>query len=150
MKIEQAFSFWLDRTARIMKQFSSTKARELDLGITIDQWVLLAMIYQNENISQRELGERTFKDKASVARISDVLEKEGLIERLRNPENRREYRLRCTSQGKAKVAFLLPYVEEARRLGRGGLTDKEVETLISLLQRVYQNYEKAFGSNSSD
>lgn len=147
MKVEQAFSYWLDRTARIMKQFSALKAQELELGITIDQWVLLTMIYQNTDISQRELGERTFKDKASVARISDVLEKQGLIARVRNPENRREYRLRCTEEGKKKVAFLLPYVEEARRIGRAGLSDKEVETLISLLKKVYENYEQAFSQD---
>lgn len=144
MILEKAFSFWLDRTARIMKQFSSKKAQELNLGITIDQWVLLAVVFQYENISQFELGNKTFKDKASVARISNVLEKEGLIERTRKPDNRREYELRCTKKGKERVQFLLPYVERARKIGIENLTAREVETLVTLLRKVYKNYEKAF------
>lgn len=144
MNLESLFSFWLDRTARIMKQFSSSKAQELNLGITIDQWVLLATVYQYENISQFELGNKTFKDKASVARISDVLEKEVLIERVRKPENRREYELRCTEKGKEKVQFLLPYVEKARKIGLKNLTKSDVQTLVTLLKKVYQNYENAF------
>lgn len=143
MKLEQAFSFWLDRTARIMKQFSATKAEELELGITIDQWVLLAMVHQNQNISQRELGKRTFKDKASVARISDILEKQGLITRTRRPENRREYSVSCTKKGNERVEFLLPYVEQARRIGIAGLSDEEIATMISLLKRVHENYDHA-------
>lgn len=150
MKIEQTFSFWIDRTARMMKYFASTKANELNLGITIDQWVVLAMISQFQNISQAELGEKTFKDKASIARISDILEKNGYIIRTRNPDNRREYMLTSTKPGIQKAGELLPYVQEAREIGIKGLTEKELTTLVSILQKIYTNYEKAMNDNSDE
>lgn len=143
MEIQQAFSFWLDRTARLMKYFASSKAKELSLGITIDQWVILALINQTENISQTRLVDKSFKDKASIARISDILEKSGYIERNRNPENRREYRMKCTKLGKLKVEALLPYVQQARNIGIEGFEEEELVLLISFLQRIYQNYENA-------
>ncbi|MCB0666640.1 MAG: MarR family transcriptional regulator [Saprospiraceae bacterium] len=147
MDVEQAFSFWLDRTSRMMKLFASKKAYELKLGITIDQWVILAMIGARENITQSELCERSFKDKASVARISDILEKNKLIKRLRNPQNRREYQIRCTELGKAKIAALLPYVIEARKIGIAGFQEKELQILVSFLKRIYENYNNALHEN---
>jgi len=143
MDIENAFSFWLDRTARIMKHFSSSKAQELKLGITIDQWVLLATIYEHENISQFELGNKTFKDKASIARIADILEKEKLIERIRKADNRREYQLKCTRKGVKKVEYLIPFVGKAREIGIKNLTKNEIKTLITILKKIYRNYEQA-------
>lgn len=147
MEIEQAFSFWLDRTSRMMKLFASKKAHELNLGITIDQWVILAMIDTKEDITQSELCERSFKDKASVARISDILERNKLIRRQRNPQNRREYQIRCTERGKAKIAALQPYVTEARKIGMAGFQEKELQILVSFLKRIYENYHNALLEN---
>ncbi|MCB9266988.1 MAG: MarR family transcriptional regulator [Lewinellaceae bacterium] len=141
--LEQAFSFWLDRTARIMKHYAASRAQALELGITIDQWMLLAMVFESPGISQDGLCERTLKDKASVARLSSILEKEQLITRVRKPDNAREYALHCTTKGKEKVKFLLPYVQKAREVGMEGLRDEEVQQLTVILQQVYRNYEKA-------
>lgn len=149
MKLGHTFSFWLDRTARMMKYFAATRAKGLALNITIDQWVILAMVCQNKGISQAELGERTFKDKASVARIADLLEKRGFLERHRNPANRREYRMHCTKAGEAKVAELLPYVQKARNIGIQGFTEEELTLLISMLQRIYRNYENAMENDQT-
>lgn len=149
MEIQKAFSFWLDRTSRMMKYFASTKANELNLGITIDQWVILLIISQGDNISQTDIVERTFKDKASVARISDILDKKGYIERKRNPENRREYMMKSTKRGILKVEELTPYVMEAREIGMKGFSEEELVSLVSMLQRIHNNYQKALEDDSN-
>jgi len=143
MKLENAFSFWLDRTARMMKYFASTKALELNLDITIDQWVVLARAAELGRATQQELADKTFKDKASIARIAETLEKKGLIERHRNPDNRREYIVKTTLPGKSRVKELLPHIQTARSIGMQGFGDEEINTLIKMLQRIYHNYEKA-------
>lgn len=149
MEIQKAFSFWIDRTSRMMKYFASTKANELDLGITIDQWVILLMVSKGDNISQTDIVERTFKDKASVARISDILDKKGYIERKRNPENRREYMMKATKKGVLKVEQLTPYVLEAREIGMNGFSEEERVSLVSMLQRIHNNYQKALEDDSN-
>lgn len=149
MEIQKAFSFWIDRTSRMMKYFASAKAIELDLGITIDQWVILLMISQGDDISQTEIVQRTFKDKASVARISDILEKKEYIERKRNPENRREYMMKATKKGIMKIEELTPHVLEAREIGMKGFTEEELVSLVSMLQRIHNNYQTALEDDSN-
>ena len=52
-------------------------------------------------LSQQELAERLFLEKSTVSRmVADLLHK-GLVERERDPANRRIYRLRLTDAGRA-------------------------------------------------
>ncbi|HEV7420843.1 MAG TPA: MarR family transcriptional regulator [Mycobacterium sp.] len=52
-------------------------------------------------LSQQELAERLLLEKSTVSRMVADLERKGLVERERNPGNRRTYRLRLTDEGRA-------------------------------------------------
>ena len=51
-------------------------------------------------ISQRELADRLLLEKSTVSRMVADLEDKGLLERERDPNNRRTYRLRLTDKGR--------------------------------------------------
>jgi DNA-binding MarR family transcriptional regulator len=52
-------------------------------------------------LSQRELADRLLLEKSTVSRMVADLERKGLVERERDPDNRRTYRLRLTDDGRA-------------------------------------------------
>jgi DNA-binding MarR family transcriptional regulator len=52
-------------------------------------------------LSQRELADRLLLEKSTVSRMVADLERKGLVERARDPDNRRTYRLRLTDDGRA-------------------------------------------------
>ena len=54
-----------------------------------------------DGLSQQELAERLMLEKSTVSRMVADLERKGLIERERDPANRRVYRLRLTDEGRA-------------------------------------------------
>ena len=49
------------------------------LDISLDQWMILGPVWQLESASQKELGEICLKDKTSITRIIDALEKKNLV-----------------------------------------------------------------------
>jgi DNA-binding MarR family transcriptional regulator len=51
-------------------------------------------------LSQRDLGERLRLEKSSVSRLAAELERKDLLARERDPDNRRQYRLRLTERGR--------------------------------------------------
>ncbi len=51
-------------------------------------------------LSQQALADRLRLEKSSVSRLVAELERQGLVERERDPDNRRVYRLRLTERGR--------------------------------------------------
>jgi DNA-binding MarR family transcriptional regulator len=80
--------------------------------VTPEQWVVLLRLHQCQGQSQSELGERTVKDKTTVTRILDRLERKGLAERRRDPRDRRAQRIFLTPEGEATLTALMPMVQQ--------------------------------------
>jgi DNA-binding MarR family transcriptional regulator len=62
--------------------------------------------------SQRELGEQLGVNRTIMVKVIDAMEAAGLLERRRNPADRRSYALQPTAEGLAKLAALRPAVLE--------------------------------------
>ena len=67
---------------RLQKNF-----RNAGLEITIEQWSILYHLWKEDGLSQQELCTRTFRDKASITRLIDNIEKLGLVERIASKED---------------------------------------------------------------
>jgi DNA-binding MarR family transcriptional regulator len=52
------------------------------LEITIEQWSILYHLWKEDGLSQQELCNRTFRDKPSITRLIDNLEKQHLVKRV--------------------------------------------------------------------
>ncbi|HNF37551.1 MAG TPA: MarR family transcriptional regulator, partial [Chitinophagaceae bacterium] len=62
---------------RLQKKFNAA-----GLNITIEQWSVLYHLWKKEGISQQELCNATYRDKPSIPRLVDNLEKAGLVKRV--------------------------------------------------------------------
>ncbi|WP_161976328.1 MarR family winged helix-turn-helix transcriptional regulator [Mycolicibacterium sp. CH28] len=81
-------------------------------------------------LSQRELADRLRLEKSTVSRMAADLEALGLVERERDPANRRTNRLRLTGEGRAlHVRIAANYVEQFRQWA-AGLSDTEAAALL--------------------
>ena len=69
---------------RLQKYF-----REKELDLTVEQWSILVHLWKYDGVSQQELSNRTFRDKPSITRLVDNLEKLGLVERRASETDRR-------------------------------------------------------------
>jgi DNA-binding MarR family transcriptional regulator len=68
--------------------------------ISMSQAFCLHVLDTGVPLSQRDLGERLHLEKSTVSRLAAELERRGLVERERDPANRRLYRLRITRAGR--------------------------------------------------
>ncbi len=132
--------FLLDQTSKVAKQHSQREFDLLEIGVTVEQWVLLKIIQQAEELSQVELAEQSFRDPASITRSLDLLEKKGLLRREAIEGNRRQYNIKLTHEGNYFILQNMPLVEHLRAVGLQGFSKKEVELLKDLLLRMQKNY----------
>ena len=101
----------LGETSRIMRRYYDRGVAAL--GVTTAQWRVLLRLAREPGLKQVELAERMDVEPITACRIVDRLEEAGLVERLRDPEDRRAWRLELT--GKAAVTPADPVLDQYRR-----------------------------------
>ena len=136
------YSFLLDRTARRVKQYAQSKFKIGDFDVTVDQWLILKNLEENEVLSQTELANLVFKDHPTLTRIIDILCKKGYIERVPHPNDRRSFHLLLTVGGEEKVKELKPQVALIREKAWDNLGQKDFEEFKRILNTIYTNLEQ--------
>ena len=106
------------------------------LGLEPRHFGMLTRLAANEGRSQQAIGELMGLNPTRMVFLVDELEQRGLVERRRNPADRRSYALYLTDQGRAKL-------REAQETSAGhadqvgaSLTDAERTQLTTLLRRL--------------
>ena len=89
-------------TGTLIRGFSTQTFTENDFGITPDQYVILSLLIENDEIMyQRQLAEILFKDRSNISRIIDIMHKNGLVDKVPESHGRKIYKLVVTEKGKA-------------------------------------------------
>jgi DNA-binding MarR family transcriptional regulator len=139
--LDEVIYFLSERMMRRARDYSKLVFAEQGFDISIDQWVILKRISEEEGISQVDLANATYKDPASVTRILDILEKKGWAERQADENSRRAYKIFLTIEGRNLVEKMLPIVQSIREKGLENLTAKEIETTKKVLKKMYSNLD---------
>lgn len=139
LKLDEVYFFLLERTIRQFRRYSQQAFEANDIPLTGDQWVILKRISEQEGVNQREIADLAYKDPASVTRILDMLEKQGLVSRESVENDRRTYALFLTKSGRKLVEKITPIAIEVRRKGLEGLTSKDAKQLQAILNKIYEN-----------
>ncbi|HYG18397.1 MAG TPA: MarR family transcriptional regulator [Ohtaekwangia sp.] len=134
-----AYSFLLDRTARRVKQYAQQRFKEMGFNITVDQWLVMKHLYENEAMKQNELAELIFKDNPTLTRIVDLLCKKGLTERKPHPDDRRSFIVSLTREGIKKVEQLKPKIRDVRFKAWEGLSERDFSQFKRILNTIYKN-----------
>ena len=119
---------------RLQKNFKSA-----GLDITVEQWSVLYHLWKNDAMSQQQLCEATFRDKPSITRLVDNLEKLQLVKRVASREDRRINQIFLTDAGKALEAQTMHIANQTLNEALIGVPASEIETCKQVLQIVYEN-----------
>jgi DNA-binding MarR family transcriptional regulator len=122
---------------RLQKHF-----RQAGLEITIEQWSILYHLWLEDCLSQQELCNRTFRDKPSITRLIDNLEKQKLVKRIASKEDRR-INLVCLSEAAKNLQNLtIDLANQTMAEALIGVNKDEIETVKKVLHQVYDNLNK--------
>jgi DNA-binding MarR family transcriptional regulator len=99
-------------------------------------WGVMAVLDETGPVSQQRLAELLGVNRTIMVGVIDVLEGDGLVERTRNPEDRRSYALELTDVGHATFARISPEILAAERGFTGALSDAQRARLAELLRAL--------------
>jgi MarR family transcriptional regulator for hemolysin len=131
-------------TSRMMRRFYDRRASAL--GVTTAQWRVIAHVGHTPGLKQVELAERLDVEPITACRIVDRLEEAGLVERQRDPDDRRAWRLVLTGKAQPIYRRLGDLAEEMSSEAFAGFSLKEFEDFRAKLARVRDNVSRADGA----
>lgn len=137
--ISSVLLFQIDLTGKAAKQYSQRRLDEEGIDITIDQWVLLKIVEESKELSQKELAQKSRRDPASITRTLDILERKGLIARTNIEGNRRQYRVVLTVGGEAFVRSNMELIQSQRDLSIEGISKEDLECAFRVLKKIQDN-----------
>jgi MarR family transcriptional regulator, transcriptional regulator for hemolysin len=134
------FAFILHDVARLLRTYADHRAAQF--GTTRAQWAVLVRLDRSEGLNQSELAETLDLQPITLTRLLDKLCDNGLIERRPDPEDRRAKRLFLTPAARPLLKQLADLGEETMSGATEGLSQDEIERMVSELVLVKDNLRR--------
>lgn len=142
-KIEMS-GLLIEKTARLFKlSFARLLMLHPEIDITVDQWVIIQLLYKHKTLSQQDIAELAFKDAPTVTRMIDLLENKLYLKRNPDPADRRKFIISLSTHGEAMYHMVLPIMQEFRLESYAGLTNEDLSALEYILNKIFSNLSKS-------
>lgn len=126
--------------ARALDSISNIEFKEYEL--TKGQYLYLVRVCENPGIIQEKVAEMIKVDRTTAARAIQKLEMNGFIEKKEDQHNKKIKKLFPTEKGKTVYPFIKSENDYSNTVALEGFSEREVETILDLLQKVRKNIEK--------
>lgn len=133
--------FLIELTARKIRQYGQNVLKSQGVDITIEQWLVLNVINENESINQIYVGEKLIKDKPTISRMVNQLEKKEFIIKTISSTDSRKVELSISKKGRELINSIYPIIEKVRFTGLSKLSEKEKENIETILEKIRKNLD---------
>jgi DNA-binding MarR family transcriptional regulator len=135
----ELYSFITGKASTAIARRLQKKINTAGVSLTIEQWSVLYHLWKQDGMSQQELCSATFRDKPSITRLVDNLEKLALVKRVPDERDRRINKVFLTKNAEALEEKTMQLAEETLNDALAGVSQDQIEVCKEVLQRVYDN-----------
>ena len=139
MLLSKEIAVELNLTGCKLKQFLAAKLREKGVPLTPEQFMLIDLLWNQGEMTQQQLVDQLQKDKNSVTKLVDAIERKGFVVRQQNIHDRRSNTLVLTEKAnllkpgaKQKGISILDQMLE-------GISEEELRSFLVTLGKLNRN-----------
>ena len=143
MLLSKEIAVELNLTGCKLKQFIAAKLRQMEVPLTPEQFILIDLLWNQGSMSQQQLADQMQKDKNSVTKLVDALERKGFVVREQNRQDRRSNTLVLTEKAeglkhgaKQKGISILDEILV-------GISEEELRSFLVTLHKLNRNMTSA-------
>jgi len=139
IRLKNSMGTLIGRTSHAILNKLQKKFREEGHNITVEQWQVLVNLNNSNDQFHQQLAENTFKEKSTITRLLDGLEKKNLIKRVADKNDRRQKRIRITPEGKKLLKNLRPFALEVQSRALNEIDPEQLKICQDILLKIYSN-----------
>ncbi len=138
-EFEKSFGRTLGTAHNFLFKHLSKLMKAAALPITPEQFGLMTHLWKQDGLTQQELALLTSRDRANITRIIDILEREGIVERKGDANDRRVYKIFLTKKGKSFEVATAEIAKQAIKDATKGISTADVEICMRVLKQTIEN-----------
>jgi len=122
--------------AAYLSMHRQTNSHLTPFGMTADQFVLLALLSEEDGITQQQLARSASSDPNTIRAMLVLLEDRGLVKRRQHPTDGRAFRVTITRKGRNTYAKLSEAIRPLQNRLSSPFQAKEIKMMIKSLGKV--------------
>ncbi len=138
-KKSELYSFITGKASTAISRRLQKNFKQAGVEITIEQWSVLYHLWKEDGQSQQQLCDATFRDKPSITRLVDNLEKLGLVKRTAAKDDRRINKICLTPEAEKLQEQSMEVANQTLNEALAGVTNGQIEIAKEVLHLVYEN-----------
>jgi DNA-binding MarR family transcriptional regulator len=135
----ELYSFITGKASTAIARRLQKNFKQNNVDVTIEQWSVLYHLWKEDGMSQQQLCEATFRDKPSITRLVDNLEKLKLVKRVPSKNDRRINLIYLTREAQQLQEQTMGIANQTLNESLEGVTNGQIEIAKEVLQKVYEN-----------
>jgi DNA-binding MarR family transcriptional regulator len=135
----ELYSFMTGKASTAIARRLQKNFKQSGIEITVEQWSVLYHLWKADGMNQQDLCNATFRDKPSITRLVDNLEKLSLVKRNASKQDRRMNIIALTEEGRELEEKCMDIANTTLNEALEGVTNGQIEIAKEVLQNVYDN-----------
>lgn len=119
--------------------------KNTDINLSPIEILILRVLVEHGEMTQQQLAQNVYKDKAQITRLIQALVKKQLILKQRNPNDKRSFIVTAKDSVKTKMEGFIVHERNLVQRMLEGASEKEMETMKNVLKMMRSNIESEVG-----
>lgn len=139
MLLSKEIAVYLNLAACKLKQYTSAMLRQSNIGLTPEQFLVIDILWNQGPMSQQKIADSIRKDKNSVTKLVDALEKKELV---RREQDSRDHRSKIITLTKKAEGMKLDAKEKGISMLDSmleGISEDELRNFLDTLNKMTVN-----------
>ncbi|MFD1554641.1 MarR family winged helix-turn-helix transcriptional regulator [Paraburkholderia silviterrae] len=129
---------WMARTVRRLYDALGQKILDRE-NLAIAYWYYLRVLAERGELNQLELSKRVGIASTTAVPALDNLEKRGLVQRVRDPKDRRKYYVSLKDEGRRLVDDMLPAIADLHSTSLDGIAPRDMQVFWKVAHQIEKN-----------
>jgi DNA-binding MarR family transcriptional regulator len=141
-KIDDGIGFLANQLSFALRQNAARECEAIGYKATPEGLGILFLLSRQDGLTQSQISEFLAKDKAAITRLLNALEKEGLVKRNHDKEDRRVVRSHLTPKGKKAIEDIMPAFQSFFTEVFDAVDPDEFDIARKVLRQIIANLKK--------
>jgi len=142
-EFENSVGFVVNNTAKLFQRSLDLELRK-NVGVTLSQWRVVSSLVLQPGLTQKEIADKMGIEGATLVPVIDKMEKEGLLKRKQDSDDRRVNRIYLTSKADSLWESMTNCALKIRKSSTRNISDNDIHITLDTLRKISKNLVVSF------
>ena len=136
---EIPISYLIYQADRALHHNINLSLQKAGIPLIIEQWAIMHELFNQNRLTQQELATITRKDKTTLTRLIDTMEKNGWVQRIADPTDRRKKLICYTPKAENHKSMIVDILKENNKRALKNVSASKIDEMRETLLSIFQN-----------